>query len=261
MLSLEQEIVETMNAVLNTTTIQERFEFLKNVTMPQDGKTVIIPATSPIHKVLENYMYPSFKELIVYHYTSDEAAQNIKANNTFRFYSILKRYGEGELTPFLQKFGFDEAFDALGKLKYLSDYEHIFYASFVKAPVDNINTEEMDYLSAGHETRLKFRIRSAKNFFRKINYENDEKYNLFLELKKIANEYGKEFLVEGMSGRFASFCISEDYKIENEYRAYWRHWSDCDGFTVKEDEDGNKYIEIPLGEDNFSGITVELLDC
>ena len=61
------------------------------------------------------------------------------------------------------------------------------------------------------------------------------------------------------------FQTSKNLKLENEVgdlqkaRAYWRHWSIEDGFTVHVDENKDKYIEIILEKDNFSGIKIESL--
>lgn len=253
-------IVSKLNKVLNSVGIEEKFIEYKNISIPPNSKAIIVSSSSPMHKVLENYMYPPIEELVVYHYTDEEVAQNIKSQGVFRLYNILKRYGEGEIAPFLNKFGFEEAFDGNGQLKAISQYENIFYGSFIEAPLDDIETEEMKNFTDLCETRLKFHIKSSKGFFRKIKYEFDASYNLFNKFKKIAEEHDRKFLIEGMSGRFASFCISDEYKIENEYRAYWRHWSEEDGFVVKDDENQNKYIEIRLEKENFSGITISLLD-
>lgn len=141
----------------------------------------------------------------------------------------------------------------------MDDYKNIFYSSFVTVPTNNIDIQEMKYFSEICDSRLKFKITSTKGYFREIKYHDDYKYNLILDLKKLANSYDKRFIIEGMSGRFASFCINEDYKIENEYRIYWRHWSKEDGFSIQTDQDDNTYIEIKLDENNFSGIKIELI--
>lgn len=252
------EILSEMNDFLKrNTSIKEEFILQNNIHITDN--TVIIKSASKMHEVLEDYVYPPIEEMEVYHYTSKEAAVNIQETNILRFYNILKRYGEGELKPFLEKFGFNEAFDKFGELKYISDYENIFYCSFLKVPDDDEETDEMKYLSELCDTRLKFRIKSTKGFFRKIKYDRDANFHVLTGLRDIVNRKNKKFIVEGMSGRLASFCIDEDYKIENEYRTYWRHWSKDDGFTIHQDENEDKYIEVILEEDNFSGIKIELL--
>lgn len=263
--NFEKKIIDQMNILLEKNAINEKFFLNQNIYFT--SKTVIIRADSNMHTILENHVYQSVNEMVVYHYTSDKAAKNIRTTGLFRFYSILKRYRDGELKPFLHKFGFDNAFDKTVQLKYRLDYENetkdiqyfsdldyknIFYASFVEASENE--TKEMQYFSDLCETRLKFLIKSTKGFFRKINYHNDSKYNLLLELRNIANRDTRKFIVEGMASRFASFCISEDYIIENEYRAYWRHWSEKDGFIVNKDEKNDRYINIPLGEKIFRGL-------
>lgn len=254
---MEKEIINEMNKCLENTSIDERFICFQNVSITQNG--IVISSSSNMHQIIEDYVYPPIKTLDVYHYTDNTIAEDIKESNKFRLYNILKRYREGELSPFLHKFGFEKAFDIYGQLKEIESYKNIFYGSFIEAPSDNLKTNEMEYFDSLCETRLKFRITSSKGFFRKINYENDKCYTLFLNLKKVAEKYDKKFLIEGMSGRFASFCIDDSNNIENEYRAYWRHWSECDGFIVNKDENENFFIEIDLNKENFSGIKIELI--
>lgn len=254
---MESKIIKEMNECLKSVFIEKKFILHNNISISPNG--VIISSSSEMHQILEDYIYPPIKELEVYHYTSIEAANNIRKNKNFRLYNILKRYHEGELSPFLSKFGFNEAFDEYGKIKDINSYKNIFYASFVKVPENGIDTEEMKYFDSLNDKRLKFKIKSTKKFFRKIKYEDDKHFSLFLNLKKIANKYEKKFLIEGMSGRFASFCIDNSNKIENEYRIYWRHWNTDDGFSIKKDDDNDRFIEIKLNKENFSGIKIELI--
>ena len=251
-------MIKELNNCLKEVGIQEEFTS-DNIIIT--SRSVIIKSDSNIHQLLEDYMYPPIEELEVFHYTSEEAYNNIINNQQFRLYNILKRYGEGELSPFLKKFGFDEAFDTSGNIKNIEFYQNIFYASFIKVPEDGIDTEEMKYFDKLCETRLKFKITSTKNTFRKIRYSNDEYFTFFLKLKEIINNHGKKFIIEGMSTRFATFCIDDNNEIENEYRIYWRYWdTKTNGLSVKKDNEDNNYISLDFNMDNFTGIKIELIE-
>ena len=226
---------------------------LEDITITEKG--IYVLSSSKFYRIVEDYIYPSISEAYVYHFTTNEVLESIQSTKTFRMYSILKRYGEGEIRPLLKKLNFAILFDETYNLKNINHYKHTFYASFTS--VTENSAEE--YFKSLTDVRLKFKIKSTKGYFRKINYMNDTKIEFLEKLHNLIQEkYNKILILDGILSRFPLFTISNDYEIEDEYRIYWKTFDDgYNPFEIKKDED-NEYIELPLNKDNFSGITLSL---
>jgi len=252
-----QKIILDINEIL----IEYGINFnltLEDVTITENG--IYVLSSSKFYGIVEEYVYPSISEAYVYHFTTKEASKNIEKTEKFRMYSILKRYGEGEIKPLLKKLNFNMLFDDTDNLKDKNSYKHTFYASFISADETGQQSDTEKYFRSLTDVRLKFKIKSTKGYFRKINYMSNNKIEFLEKLHNLIKEkYNRVLMLDGILSRFPTFTISDEYSIEDEYRIYWKVFDNgYNPFKIKIDEDNNEYIELSLDKNNFTGITLSL---
>ena len=256
-----RKITSDINQVLQRNGISSTIG-LSDITVTEKTVSDLVKAKPKLSELIINNIWPSISEMEVFHYTSKDAAESILSTKTFRLYSILRRFDEGEIVTFCKNqalTGYLEE-DENGEKKYKSlIMPNTFYASFTdtKLPVEQERYFWKTF-TQNKGVRLRLIIKSRYKDFRKMNYEEtkgkplDILYDLTNTIKQ---KYSKEFILTGIS-RLCSFYLAKDFDEENEFRILYRYWN---GSNLLPKNDGNhEYIEIPLGEKNASGYYIEV---
>ena len=247
-----QSLVATINSVLAKNGISEQIS-LSDITITEKTVSDLVKPNSKLSELITNLLWPSISSATVYHYTSRCSAESILNSGVFRLTNIAKRYNEGEVVTFCKTHNLEGylANDANSE----PTYRHLimpntFYASFTDT---NLSKDQEEYFwssfAACDGVRLKIEIEASNPNFRKVHYEvkKGRPIPLLSELTGcVRNDYGREFILKGIS-RLCSFYLSgADYGQENEYRALYRTW---EGFGPQPKGVGpSSYIELPLNQ-------------
>lgn len=265
-----EKINMLMNLVHDINTVLTQHEVDKTITLSDltvTDKTVsdLVKPNAPLSEAITNHLWPSISSEVVYHYTSMQAAEAILNSGIFRLTNIEKRYGEGEIETFCKTHDLSGYLDSTGNGAPL--YKRLlmpntYYASFTGS---DLTPEREDYLwrtFATHDgVRLKLNITATNPNFRRIKYEakTNIPIPLIFDLVKIVRKnYGREFILKGIS-RLCSFYLSgHDYGIESELRMLHRTW---EGFGPQSIGQGpGSYIELPIGAMSECGYCIDVLE-
>lgn len=258
-LEMQNALIDDINSILSRHGIND-FIDLSNITITDDTVTDLVKEDHKLSNLIIDDIWPSIGELSVYHYTSKQAAESILNSGEFRFYSLLKRFDEGEIRTFCENHklnGYLEQ-DENGVPEYKSlIMNNMFYTSFTDI---NLTAAQEQYFwrvfASVDGVRLKLRITASNSNFRKMVYEKTKGASLPLlsELtEKIRGSYGREFVLSGIS-RLCAFYLAKDFDVENEYRALYRSWKEV-GPSPK--SDGN-YQYVGLHLDSMSDIGYQI---
>lgn len=259
------KITDSINAVLSEHGVSE-IDIRDIIVTDNSVSDVIIPGSPLSNKIIDK-LWPSIRELEVYHYTSEENAEKILASEPpiLRLYSILKRYGESEIESFCKNHNLtgylhkNKSGEPYYKTNLMSD---LFYTSFTDV---NINSEQEEYFwntfAGSNGARFKFKITAQNPNFRKVIYENKPGTPISL-LKNISDkvaEFNRVFFLKGMS-RLCSFYLAKSYDIESEQRMLFKKYNGF-GPDIKHDSNsGFEYIDQKIGVISEAGYLVELLE-
>lgn len=209
-----------------------------------------------LSNAINNYIWPPVKERDVYHYTSH--AQSILTSQRFRLNCIAKNYTSDEVQTFCNTHLMEEW---LKDDSYKEDMVNTYIGCFANL---NITLEEESKLwrnfAANDGVRLKFRITSINEDFRKIKYEElpAKQIEILQQLNSIAQKYSLKLLRQRLTTLSAFYLPAKKYGYENEYRISYRVWSSSNIQTLGVGADS--YIELPINQDTAIGFRLDLLE-
>lgn|GEM_PF-1103930 len=244
-------LVLDINSILKDSGITEKIS-LSDITITEKTVSDLVKPNAKLSDIITNFLWPSITSATVYHYTSKTAAESILNTGFFRLNNIANRYTEGEIVTFCKTHGLQGYLE-----KNVNDdpkYKHLimpntFYSSFTDVSLTKKQEEWFwSKFAVCDGVRLRIEITASNPNFRKMRYEQAEGQPISLLsnlISRIRKDYGREFILKGIS-RLCSFYLSgKDYGIENEYRALYRVW---EGFGPQPKTEGsNSFIELPLG--------------
>lgn len=248
-LARQNALIDSINSILSNYGIND-FIDLSNITITDKTVMDFVKEDQKLSNLIIDAIWPSIDNLTVYHYTSKQAAESILNSGEFRFYSLLKRFNEGEIRTFCENHNLNGYLDQdeNGQPKYKSlIMSNMFYASFTDI---NLATDQEEYFWRAFApvdgVRLKLQVTASNPNFRQMVYEQTKgnPLPLLTELtREIRNSFGKEFILSGIS-RLCAFYLAKDFDVENEYRALYRYW---EGFGPSPESDGiYQYVGLPL---------------
>ncbi|WP_298150288.1 hypothetical protein [Flavobacterium sp.] len=246
---MQQSLVSDINAILSRHGVKGTIN-LSDITITDKTVTDFVKEEQKLSNLVVDTIWPSIHNQTVYHYTSKASAESILNSGEFRLYSLLKRFSEGEIETFCQNHelnGYLEQ-DENQEPKYKSlIINNMFYASFTDVC---LTTEQEEYFwrtfASADGVRLKLEVTASNPNFRRMVYESykGKPIPLLSDLTNvIRTSYSREFVLSGIS-RLCAFFLSNEFDIENEYRALYRYW---DGFGTLPKYDGKyQYVGLPL---------------
>ena len=260
-LKWQKELIDSINSILSKHGISDRVD-LSNVTVTDKTVSDFVKDNQKLSNLIVDSIWPPIDDLTVYHYTSKEAAESILNSGEFRFYSLLKRFDEGEIKTFCENHGLTGYLDQdeNGEPRYKSlIMSNMFYASFTDI---NLTTDQEAYFwrvfAPIDGVRLKLSVIASNPNFRKMVYEKTKGNPLPLlnELtKEIRDSFCREFVLSGIS-RLCAFYLAKEFDVENEYRALYRYW---EGFGSSPKSDGtHQYVGVPLDDMNHTGYQIRI---
>jgi hypothetical protein len=245
-------IVAEINSILSKHGISEVMH-LQDVTVTDKTVSDMAKPCPKLSDAITDHLWPSVKSATVYHYTSCDAAKSILSTGIFRLTNIEKRLNDGEIVTFCKTHGLDGYLedDANGLPTYRRLLmPQLFYASFTEA---NLSQEDEEYFwrnfAASDGVRLTISVTAKNPNFRKIVYEPKpgESIPLLTDLiSTIRQQYGREFVLQGISRLCAFYLCGQSYSREREYRALFKTWPDVGPQPVGTGP--TSYVEVPLNQ-------------
>lgn len=256
-------LIADINKILKNNNIHQSIT-INDLSITDKTITDLVKPDSVLSNSIINSIWPSIDRKFVYHYTSQKSAEDILNSNSFRLYSILNRFDEGEIITFCENHGLQGYLDIdeNGEKIYKSlIMPNMFYSSFTDTTVSKKQEEYFwNVFAKGCGVRLKFEIKAKNPDFRKIVYESSRSkpIEVLSELTNtIRTSYNREFILKGIS-RLCAFYLAESLEIENEFRMLYRVW-DEDGPQPSSDG-AYKYIELPLNKMSKIGFQLNITE-
>lgn len=257
-----KEIVEQLNDILKKYGIKELIG-LSDIIITRNAITDNALENPKLSNLIIDHLWTPIHEIDLFHYTSKNAAEEISATGYFRLYSLLKRFGEGEIVAFCEAHGLDGYLERSGEggspYYQKSMMQNLFYASFAGRDVSSEqDTHLRSLFGRGEPRRLLFHIKAINPNLRKMYYGGNETKPIPLlgELSMLAGKFNKKFYFAGIS-MLCAFYLANSLAVENEYRIAFKKW-DGYGPEVKNGEWG-EYVEIELDQMDQTGYEIKLL--
>jgi len=261
------DLILKINGILSKYGINEKIS-KNDICVTEETISDLVKSEAKLSNAIANFLWPSIKSAVVYHYTSMAAIENIISTNIFRLYNISKNSSAGEVITFCETNNLE---GYLEKDKNgVQIYETlIFPNTFCGCFTDtSINIKKENYFwnvfatkSGKREgARLKIRIKASLPDFRKIRYNlsDDVSIKLLSDLSMCSlKNFKREFILKGIS-KYCSFFVPSDFQIENEYRILYRIWDDS---VLKPKNDGNyTFLELPLNSLSNCGYELKIME-
>lgn len=260
----KKRVIDEINQILVSHSVPERIDY-GDLIFTENVATDAYRQNPCLSSAIVQHVWPSVSEKEVRHFTSRAAAISILSTRKLRLTSILKRFKEGEIETFCKDHNLDGYLehDAHGDPIYKSLLmPNIFYASFTERYLLPDELQRMwDGFAAGDGVCITFKIRAKNPNFRRVKYQTEPLASISL-LKQITDcvrSFENRRFVMGGTSRISAFYLGKKYSPEMEYRMLHRLWGEDLEKLPKEDELGNKYIEVPLGLDGAFGFEIDVL--
>lgn len=245
-------ILADINKILSKYGIHDTLQ-LQDITVTEKTVNDLVKPSAKLSNVITDQLWPSVPSATVYHYTSREAAESILSTGIFRLTNIEKRVNDGEIVTFCKTHGLsgylEEDVNGLPIYRTLL-MPQLFYASFTEA---NLSQDDEEYFwrnfAASDGVRLTVNITAKNPNFRKIAYEArpGAPIPLLIDLiSTLRQEYGREFVLQGISRLCAFYLCGQTYSQEKEYRALFKTWPEVGPQPVG--SGATSYVEVPLNQ-------------
>ncbi len=247
-----REIAELINTILQKSGHRIKVSPEK---LSGGPKAVWEHSDGPLYNLMIEDLFPTIVgEVEVYHFAPRKAAQGILESSPpkLRLTSMTKRvssggYSEGELTDFLEKFGFPNFTSATNNLDQMAGSK--FYTSFAKANL-NVSDEQKlwDSFAKKDGARFKFRIGAAAPYhFKEIKYDLDgSSAEIFREINEsIRLRHGYQINFNSWS-TFIGFYLGR-YMYENECRILLDTQQIPSAIPIKPNAPEYPYFEVEIG--------------
>jgi hypothetical protein len=259
-----RDVVRVINQILAVNGIQRSITG-SDITITDRTVSDGVTPEQALSNAIVEHLWPHVPEAEVFHYTTSEAAESIFASNTLRLTNIAKRYNEGEVRTFCESHRLNGYLGADAKGE--PQYRHLimpntYYASFTTTSLDE---DEQRYFwqnfAPDGGVRLRLRVIASNPDFRRIRYEakRGKPIPLLAELSaQLRSEFGREFVLSGIS-RLCSFYLSgADYGREQECRMLYRTWDRSGPQAVGSGP--ASFVELRLGAMSECGYEIHALE-
>lgn len=210
-------------------------------------------------KLVQKICHPPLHDGEFYHYTKLNNAKKILEEKQLRLTSLEKRIDQGEIKPFLTKFGYEYPQE---KNRYKRTLSKLYYTSFTSCDVPKRSEEHLwDNFALKDGARFKFHIKVSTGNFRRIKYGSDidSDGRFFKGIRNLsASELGYDFFWDDASIACATH-LGENLRIEHESRLlYSTKW---EKFGMKIENGGDySYVNLKFGENKELELCIKLLE-
>ena len=233
-------IVTDINAILSRHGVSEVMQ-LQDITVTDKTVSDMGKPCARLSDAITGHLWPS-----------------VRSATVFRLTNIEKRITDGEVVTFCQTHGLHGylELDASGSPTYRDLLmPQLFYASFTEACLSQ-EDEEYFWRNFGvcGGIRLTIDITAKNPNFRRIVYEPKPgtPIPLLTDLvSTIRQQYGREFILQGISKLCAFYLCGQTYSREKEYRALFKTWPDSGPQPIGIGP--TSYVEFPLNKMTDTG--------
>jgi len=225
-----------------------------------------VGGTTLVDRICE-LLFPKAPSGIYYHFTNLESLCNILSSQKLRFYNLHKRFTDGEFRLFCEDHGLDgylaKSQTNPTRFVYQELMDDLFYTSLVDSGQKDSYRMWQNFGNEYQGVRLAFAIKADNHpDFRKIVYQANNKLPLFHNLQHAFQQYGRRFVVSGLS-RFPAYYVCSAFQDESEWRLLAKRQTDGSNFQFTVHPVGTsdvKFIECAIAGTTCPQFQLQLVE-